>query len=238
MYTLHKLHCIIKNVAVWKRIVVLCCTVSVSGYILFMVAAHEFGHSLGLSHSDDPGALMYPLYSYRNPDTFVLPQDDVKGIQHLYGKDLFLCRGLNKLTALSCSRLCWTVIQGGLNVSLLNPQAQTLPKTPLNPSRLQLLILVIQLWCWMLSAPCEEIWFSSRTGRTCYNWMWNFNQMFVLARGTNGFVPVYSQVLLAELPSEQNTSAKSYHKHLAQCSRRRWCCLWEPTVRQNLSLQR
>uniref|UniRef100_A0A3B3ZZ13 interstitial collagenase n=1 Tax=Periophthalmus magnuspinnatus TaxID=409849 RepID=A0A3B3ZZ13_9GOBI len=58
---------------------------STSGYVLFMVAAHEFGHSLGLSHSTDPGALMYPTYSYRNPDTFALPQDDVKGIQSLYG---------------------------------------------------------------------------------------------------------------------------------------------------------
>ncbi|XP_040906702.1 collagenase 3-like [Toxotes jaculatrix] len=56
-----------------------------TGYVLFMVAAHEFGHSLGLSHSDDPGALMYPVYSYRNPDTFVLPRDDVNGIQSLYG---------------------------------------------------------------------------------------------------------------------------------------------------------
>nr|XP_046267628.1 collagenase 3a [Scatophagus argus] len=56
-----------------------------TGYVLFMVAAHEFGHSLGLSHSDDPGALMYPVYTYRNPDTFVLPRDDVNGIQSLYG---------------------------------------------------------------------------------------------------------------------------------------------------------
>ncbi|XP_029029000.1 collagenase 3-like [Betta splendens] len=58
---------------------------STAGYVLFMVAAHEFGHSLGLSHSDDPGALMYPVYSYSNPDTFVLPRDDVNGIQSLYG---------------------------------------------------------------------------------------------------------------------------------------------------------
>ncbi|XP_051257261.1 collagenase 3a isoform X2 [Dicentrarchus labrax] len=56
-----------------------------TGYVLFMVAAHEFGHSLGLSHSNDPGALMYPVYTYRNPDTFVLPRDDVNGIQSLYG---------------------------------------------------------------------------------------------------------------------------------------------------------
>ncbi|KAK5858930.1 hypothetical protein PBY51_003037 [Eleginops maclovinus] len=55
------------------------------GYVLFMVAAHEFGHSLGLSHSDDAGALMYPTYTYRDPERFVLPRDDVNGIQSIYG---------------------------------------------------------------------------------------------------------------------------------------------------------
>ncbi|KAF7663042.1 hypothetical protein LDENG_00219980 [Lucifuga dentata] len=58
---------------------------SSKGYNLFLVAAHEFGHSLGLSHSDDPGALMHPTYTYRNPDTFILPRDDVDGIQSFYG---------------------------------------------------------------------------------------------------------------------------------------------------------
>ncbi|KAG7483673.1 hypothetical protein MATL_G00040900 [Megalops atlanticus] len=58
-----------------------------NGYNLFLVAAHEFGHALGLSHSDDPGALMFPTYTYTNPKSFILPMDDVKGIQSIYGSN-------------------------------------------------------------------------------------------------------------------------------------------------------
>ncbi|XP_062870730.1 collagenase 3-like [Trichomycterus rosablanca] len=60
---------------------------SSNGYNLFLVAAHEFGHSLGLDHSRDPGALMYPTYVSRDADTFVLPRDDVDRIQAVYGSN-------------------------------------------------------------------------------------------------------------------------------------------------------
>uniref|UniRef100_A0A671P0I6 Peptidase metallopeptidase domain-containing protein n=1 Tax=Sinocyclocheilus anshuiensis TaxID=1608454 RepID=A0A671P0I6_9TELE len=61
---------------------------SSKGIVLFLVAAHEFGHSLGLSHSDVPGALMFPTYSFTDPDHFSLSSDDIRGIQSLYGNDI------------------------------------------------------------------------------------------------------------------------------------------------------
>lgn len=53
-------------------------------YNLYRVAAHELGHSLGLSHSPDIGALMYPSYMYDGD--VQLAQDDINAIQAIYGE--------------------------------------------------------------------------------------------------------------------------------------------------------
>uniref|UniRef100_A0A3B5R6K1 Collagenase 3 n=1 Tax=Xiphophorus maculatus TaxID=8083 RepID=A0A3B5R6K1_XIPMA len=54
---------------------------------LFAVAAHELGHSLGLTHSRDPSAVMFPSYRHRSNKQYTLSTDDVLGIQMLYAEN-------------------------------------------------------------------------------------------------------------------------------------------------------
>ncbi|XP_078493050.1 matrix metalloproteinase-18-like [Ciona intestinalis] len=51
-------------------------------------AVHELGHSLGLMHSHNKNAVMAPVYRRYNP-SLQLHQDDVDGIQLLYGNQVF-----------------------------------------------------------------------------------------------------------------------------------------------------
>ncbi|NXU80222.1 MMP27 protein, partial [Oreotrochilus melanogaster] len=60
-------------------------TTGSAGFNLFLVAAHEVGHALGLSHSNDQRALMFPNYAYVSPSEFPLYPDDISGIQSIYG---------------------------------------------------------------------------------------------------------------------------------------------------------
>ena len=54
------------------------------------VGIHEIGHLLGLSHSNDPNAIMFPSYS---PGRLTLGQDDIEGIQALYGSQEITLEG-------------------------------------------------------------------------------------------------------------------------------------------------
>lgn len=73
------------------------------GVNLFQVAAHEFGHSLGLEHSNKPEAIMAPCQSFDRSNesmwtvsfflvfkgytpNFTLQEDDIRAIQALYGR--------------------------------------------------------------------------------------------------------------------------------------------------------
>ncbi len=82
---------------------------------LVTVAAHELGHALGLAHSSDPSALMYPYYSASHR---YLAADDINGIRSLYDalwvsvaprssdRALVACLG-TKSGAATCSAPLW-----------------------------------------------------------------------------------------------------------------------------------
>lgn len=54
-----------------------------NGIHLGAVAIHEIGHLLGLAHSDERSAIMFPTY---DPEHLTLGNDDILGIQDLYGQ--------------------------------------------------------------------------------------------------------------------------------------------------------
>ena len=59
---------------------------SPQGTNLLWTATHEFGHVLGLDHSSDRDAIMFPYYpDFYHPNLSLEP-DDIAGIQSLYGR--------------------------------------------------------------------------------------------------------------------------------------------------------
>lgn len=80
-----------------------------SGIDLYTVGAHEFGHALGLAHSTVGEALMYPYYG--GPHRY-LAQDDIDGIQSLYGVLQWHTVTLDRVYATPHSMNCWAYLHG------------------------------------------------------------------------------------------------------------------------------
>ena len=57
---------------------------------LLRVVTHEIGHSLGLKHSSNSISIMSNLYPTTSSAEVKLAEDDIKGIQSLYGNYKFL----------------------------------------------------------------------------------------------------------------------------------------------------
>ena len=70
------------------------------GINLDWVAVHEFGHSMGLEHSNVRESIMYPWYKGYFPN-IELTYDDIQGIQALYGEYKFRSTSLHFISHLN-----------------------------------------------------------------------------------------------------------------------------------------
>ena len=61
-----------------------CGTVEEEGFDIETVLGHENGHFVGLGHSDDSKALMYPSYQGERCSPNTLGEDDIEGATYLY----------------------------------------------------------------------------------------------------------------------------------------------------------
>lgn len=81
-----------------------------SDYDLITVAAHEIGHGLGLAHSANTDALMYPYYSGEHR---FLHQDDIDGIQEIYGAAQWHHnKSIQRVFTSHHSENCWAYVDG------------------------------------------------------------------------------------------------------------------------------
>jgi hypothetical protein len=81
-----------------------------TGYDLETVAAHEFGHALGLGESSDPNSVMYGVY---NGIKTALDSDDIAGIQSLYGAPQYDQFGGNNHSVFTPTNLISYLSPGG-----------------------------------------------------------------------------------------------------------------------------
>ena len=103
-----------------------------AGIDVVTVMAHEIGHGLGLQHSADPNALMYPYYSARRA---YLGSDDIAGIVAKYGnrtEDVIF--QIESLTTVPPGRGSIRLFENSIRVDLHQKGAGAVYQTRLMPS--------------------------------------------------------------------------------------------------------
>ena len=93
------------------------------GIDLATVAAHEFGHSLGLGHSADPNSIMAPFYVGRRA---FLSFDDIAGIISIYGaKTADTILQLEETTTIRPGFGSFRIVEGSMSIGLRRKGTQT-----------------------------------------------------------------------------------------------------------------
>lgn len=112
-------------------------TTSSYGANLRQVGTHELGHVLGLKHSTNNSAVMYPYFTYK--ENFALDPDDIQGIQALYGEP----------RAPSTSTFSTSRSSTSKPTSSTSRSSTSKPSTPRQPPRRRWCIFPIFriLWC-------------------------------------------------------------------------------------------
>jgi hypothetical protein len=93
---------------------------------LFSVALHEAGHALGLAHTDDPTAVMYPYYKFHAG----LLANDIGGVQALYGAQQIAATNLSVQRQLGSNTVASVSYVGTMGHKLLSD----LESNPGNPA--------------------------------------------------------------------------------------------------------